>query len=213
MGINNAIPVPLSAVQGRGPISRETHDRLPSQLLENGSLLAFGGDVASFSAVYETTPTNIAKSNVKANDSFLFWTLKVSPECFEAVSKMENDADRHKATMDYLHSSPACPQLLPEIIKHGTSNIKLATSTTSKPPGDWRAGKDALGRIILIGDAIHPMTAGRGQGANQALRDAGVLQSLLKARLPSSGNASDVEIMAIASDFDVEMYKRAFGRS
>jgi salicylate hydroxylase len=40
------------------------------------------------------------------------------------------------------------------------------------------------GRIVLLGDAAHPMSPMNGQGANQAIQDAGVLAAALTDRFP-----------------------------
>lgn len=209
MGINNSMPVAGTGVQGRGPISEETYRKLPKELIKHGSLLMMGGKVQGFAAVYET---NLPSSDGTAkNGSFLFWSIAVSDEVATRVARMVSDEEKHQEVMSYLATCPLKCQLLPEIVSHGLTNIKTVNSTTSQPPGDWRAGREHLGRIIFIGDAIHPMTAGRGQGANQAMRDAGVLQNILKTRLKSvSSVGNDREIMSIAAEFDEEMYKRAF---
>jgi 2-polyprenyl-6-methoxyphenol hydroxylase-like FAD-dependent oxidoreductase len=49
-----------------------------------------------------------------------------------------------------------------------------------KSDTDWRKNVAGNARVILIGDAVHPMTPGRGQDANQALTNAGNLVDLLQ---------------------------------
>ena len=150
------MPVAGTGVQGRGPISDETYRNLPAELIKHGSLLMMGGKVQGFAAVYET---NIPSSDGTAkNGSFLFWSVAVSDEVAANVAKMDRDEDKHRAVMQYLATCPLECQLLPEIVSHGLTNIKTVNSTTSQNPGDWRAGREHLGRIIFIGDAIHPMT-------------------------------------------------------
>lgn len=79
-----------------------------------------------------------------------------------------------------------------------------------KPKEDWRQGIDKNARIILLGDALHPMTPGRGMGANQALTDAGNLVKLLTAATFEKQRPSDKELAHLVREFDAEMYPRAF---
>jgi hypothetical protein len=152
MGINNTIKLERQGIQGRGPITEETYGNLPAVLREHGSLLHFGGEINGFTAVYET------RRGDSTTGSFLFWGCTAPADVTQRISALPTDEIKHKALLEYLATTPARPDILPAIIANGLQNLKVAASTTSTQPGNWRAGKPALGRIIFIGDSIHPMT-------------------------------------------------------
>lgn len=154
MGINNWTQASDFGIQGRGPISEETYAALPRELLENGSLLMLGGEVQGFTAVYESATTNADGKN----GSFLFWGVAMPEEDAKRIGSLASDELKHKAVLEYLANSPAAPDLLPKIVENGLTNLKNVNLYSSKEPGNWRAGRADTGRVILIGDAIHPMT-------------------------------------------------------
>jgi 2-polyprenyl-6-methoxyphenol hydroxylase-like FAD-dependent oxidoreductase len=57
----------------------------------------------------------------------------------------------------------------------------LVTIRSARPVKPWQTGN-----VTLLGDAIHTMSPGRGEGANTALRDAQLLRSAL-ARVETGG--------------------------
>ena len=70
-----------------------------------------------------------------------------------------------------------------------------------------------VGQVLKTPTVLMPVpAAGRGQGANQAMKDAAELsRRLLGATcFGRDATATDGDIWAIASAFDEEMYKRAF---
>lgn len=100
---------------------------------------------------------------------------------------------------------------LPFLFENATDQIRTGAVTSSfKPSQDWRQGKAANARIIIMGDAMHPMTPGRGMGANRALVDAGNLSTLFQNTAFSSQGPTDSEIQRLVNTFDTEMYSRAF---
>lgn len=153
LGLTASASLNRKATTGRGPISHEVYDKLPEVLRENGALLAFGGTVEAFTAVYKTEPDASGKDG-----SFLFWGINLSRDVNEFVSQQPDDESKHRVLMEAMARSTVHPDLLPQIVKYGNQNLKVTNATTSRKPGDWRKGNAALGRIIFIGDSIHPMT-------------------------------------------------------
>ena len=66
-------------------------------------------------------------------------------------------------------------------------------------------------RVTLLGDAAHPMTPFKAQGANQALSDAVLLARLLKQNLRDHGRTSHVGWGKALEEFERKMLKRSHG--
>jgi 2-polyprenyl-6-methoxyphenol hydroxylase-like FAD-dependent oxidoreductase len=64
---------------------------------------------------------------------------------------------------------------IPELLEDTQSDACFATPVYFRPPPTWLY----RGRVVLIGDAAHPMTPDLGQGACQAIEDAVVLADCL----------------------------------
>jgi 2-polyprenyl-6-methoxyphenol hydroxylase-like FAD-dependent oxidoreductase len=72
-------------------------------------------------------------------------------------------------------------QPIPELLKRTSEAACFATPVFCRPPPNWLH----RGRVVLIGDAAHPMTPDLGQGACQAIEDAVVLADSLR-QLPGN---------------------------
>ena len=64
---------------------------------------------------------------------------------------------------------------IPELLDRTDAEACFATPVHFRPPPTWLY----RGRVVLIGDAAHPMTPDLGQGACQAIEDAVVLADCL----------------------------------
>jgi 2-polyprenyl-6-methoxyphenol hydroxylase-like FAD-dependent oxidoreductase len=97
------------------------------------------------------------------------------------------------------------------MMQSATEFIRTGLLTSSfRPEKDWRNDIDKNSRVILLGDAVHPMPPSRGMGANQALADAGNLVDLFHQTTFKQGVPSDGELAALVRTFDEEMLTRAF---
>jgi salicylate hydroxylase len=65
--------------------------------------------------------------------------------------------------------------LVSRLIKGGTVPITTVPVCDKEPIEKW-----ADRRVVLLGDAAHPMSPMNGQGANQAIQDAGALAAALR---------------------------------
>ncbi|NUT02456.1 MAG: FAD-dependent monooxygenase [Hamadaea sp.] len=70
------------------------------------------------------------------------------------------------------------------------------TITSARPVARW-----AEPRVTLLGDAIHTMSPGRGDGANVALRDAHLLSDLLGSGRPTAQAKADYETQMLEYAF------------
>lgn len=89
------------------------------------------------------------------------------------------------------------PAPVPQIIASTDEDIILPIEILDRPPG--RAGAWGSGRVVLVGDAAHPMTLNLSQGAGQAIEDAVVLSRLL---------AASRDIPAAIAQFEAERLPR-----
>jgi len=64
---------------------------------------------------------------------------------------------------------------IPELLDRTEADACFATPVYFRPPPSWLF----RGRVVLIGDAAHPMTPDLGQGACQAIEDAVVLATCI----------------------------------
>ena len=78
----------------------------------------------------------------------------------------------HRLALRMLEGWPAPVRRIVEAAEAGaTFPVRLRSA---RPVGRWR-----VANVTLLGDAIHTMSPGRGDGANVALRDAGLLRRAL----------------------------------
>jgi 2-polyprenyl-6-methoxyphenol hydroxylase-like FAD-dependent oxidoreductase len=78
------------------------------------------------------------------------------------------------------------PAPIPLIIESTSENAILPIDIADRPPERERAW--SYGRVVLVGDAAHPMTLNLSQGAGQAIED-GVVLSRMLAEEPDLGHA------------------------
>jgi salicylate hydroxylase len=212
VGLNNKTKLKdWILVQSRGIIDKTTRDKLPRSLIESGAVMTMGGKgMSGYASVYASTPDPGNKDKEEYN---LFWSAVVPTARGEQL--LENaDHDPKKVVLlfaDYLRDELGYGEILPFIVNSATDLPRTGVVSSSvKPKEDWRQGIDKNARIIILGDALHPMTPGRGMGANQALTDAGNLVKLLTAATFEKQVPSDKELAHLVHEFDAEMYPRAF---
>jgi salicylate hydroxylase len=211
VGLNNKVKLEgWTLIQSRGVINQSTRDKLPKSLLEAGSVLFLGGlDTTGFASVYDPKPE---LGTGGTNSYTLFWSILVPSEHGKRmVAKAgDNIQDILPLLVDYLRKL-GYGEALPFILQSATEHLRIGLLTSSvKPKEDWRKGDASNARVILLGDAVHPMTPGRGMGANQALTDAGNLVKLFHFSNFEQSKPSDQELASVVREFEAEMYKRAF---
>ncbi|KXT08507.1 hypothetical protein AC579_9217 [Pseudocercospora musae] len=212
VGLNNKVKLDgWHLFQSRQIINKDVRSRLPKSLLDCGSVLFLGGLKASgFASVYDTKVDTTGSEN---DTSTLFWACLVPGERGkEWLKRSHNDPQRALTYLiEYLREELGYGESLPFIMKSATEHLREGLVTSSvKPLKDWRNGEARHARIILLGDAVHPMTPGRGMGANQALQDASQLIKRFHEIQWADALPSDEELSSLVSNFDREMYDRAF---
>lgn len=104
-----------------------------------------------------------------------------SPLVKMAVSEVETIQDQ----LDFMRLFGAWHDPIPELLDRTAGEACFATAFYFRPPPTWLY----RGRVVLIGDAAHPMTPDLGQGACQAIEDAVVLADCLSSRSGTIGPA------------------------
>lgn len=213
VGLNNKVKLDnWTLIQARGSIDKSTRDRLPLSVLEAGSVLFLGGrKCTGFASVYN--PQTDA-GGLGTQTYTLFWSCLVPSTEGKRMLKAGNDeADKVLPLLvDYLRNDLGYGEALPFIMQASPEYFRTGLLTSSiKPTTDWREAASASNaRVVLLGDAVHPMTPGRGMGANQALTDAGKLVKALHAANFEKDVPSDSELADLIRAFEKEMYARAF---
>lgn len=196
-------------------ISEETKSRLPKVLVVEGNLLILSGEeMTGFAGIYERFD-RVEGDTADDTAWTLFWASSVVGE--EGEKLLERAGGDHKMVREYMArgfiEKRYDPAGLPAVIlTDGVKTMRMTNMLTSsvKPDRDWRADEASLSRIILLGDAIHPMTPGRGMGANQTLLDAENLSRLMVEGGGAESRNDEAHWQRMVQTFDAEMYGRAF---
>lgn len=119
----------------------------------------------------------------------VYWSplVKISVPEVEAIGD-------HLGYMGHLFGGWHDP--IPELLDRTVKEACFATPVYFRPPPAWLH----QGKVVLIGDAAHPMTPDLGQGACQAIEDAVVLADCLPADTRSIEDA--------LADFEARRLKR-----
>jgi 2-polyprenyl-6-methoxyphenol hydroxylase-like FAD-dependent oxidoreductase len=125
---------------------------------------------------------------------YFSWTLPLSdPGLYHADS-----AALHSAAAELVDGwHPAVRRLIAEADGPATFPV---CRTSAQPVQRWKPGP-----VTLLGDAIHTMSPGRGDGANIALKDAQLL-----ARAPRRAAAGEVPVAEALAGYQAEMLEYGF---
>lgn len=131
---------------------------------------------------------------------YLMWTLSppsglaLTDEEFRTADAAALHAMARQLTKDW---HPSLKRLIEEAEIDATFSVILRASELVKP---WQTSN-----VTLLGDAIHTMTPGRGEGANTALRDAELLcQKLVEVA------TNGVPLLQAQVEYETEMLRYGF---
>ncbi|CAK3813864.1 related to flavo monooxygenase [Lecanosticta acicola] len=216
IGLNNKVKMKAwTSIQGQGLIDKSTaREKLPKTLNEIGSVIHMAGDkIAGFASIYDAASGEATSK--KSAASSVFWSVlvpnAVGGKIIDRSGGSVSDEDVIDRLLEYLGHDLGFTEALPSVRSASRWALRAGLVTSSfKPEGDWRGGDREKFRVIVLGDALHPMTPGRRMGANTALTDAGNLVDVLKSATFPPDKPLDDDLASIVKPFDAEMYTRAF---
>ncbi|KAI4934949.1 hypothetical protein J4E86_011391 [Alternaria arbusti] len=211
VGLNNKVKLQSQMLfQSRGRVSKSAWAELPESLTKYGPVLFLGGKNAfGYASIY-----NDHDASTDGQPSWtLYWSILVARTPGEELI-VKAGSDRQKIIpnlVDYVRNELGYGEPMERILKTATEYVRTGIVTSSvKPETDWRNGDKKNARVIILGDAMHPMPPSRGMGANQAITDAGNLVDYFRQTTFKQDVPSDDELAALVHVFDEEMYKRTF---
>jgi 2-polyprenyl-6-methoxyphenol hydroxylase-like FAD-dependent oxidoreductase len=164
-----------SAIYGRTPLTAGVLRWLPEVLVDSFTrILGSSGTAMALTTCRTWAPVADAAAriapDVRLNDvpDYVSWTLSpVDPAPVDPEG-----APLHRRARELVAGwHPALRRIVDEADVAATYRFVISAAIPLEP---WPAGN-----VTLLGDAIHTMTPGRGEGANTALRDAGLLRDAL----------------------------------
>lgn len=164
-----------SAIYGKTPLTPRLLEQVPEVLIDSFNRLNGPGGVALSVATCrkrETWTSAIERfapgRRLTKTQDFLSWTLSRTHEQFGTA----DDLSLHRLACEVLKDWPSSVRRIVEEAER-TATF-LVTIRSARPVKPWH-----VANVTLLGDAIHTMSPGRGEGANTALRDAQLLRSVL----------------------------------
>jgi 2-polyprenyl-6-methoxyphenol hydroxylase-like FAD-dependent oxidoreductase len=189
------------AAYGKTPIGPDTMQWLPEVLTESFNRIT-AADGAGMAVATCRTQEPVASAvarlapEVRLTDqpAYLAWMVTLPDDRLR-------DADAatvHAAARDVVRGwHPGPGRVIDEADVAATFPIVV---TTARPVSPWRHET-----VTLLGDAIHTMSPGRGEGANVALRDAALL-----ARALARVTAGQVPLVTAKQQYEAEMLHYGF---
>ncbi|MFL6122223.1 FAD-dependent oxidoreductase [Actinophytocola sp.] len=154
------------AVYGRTPLTDDLLAATPAELIDTfNRVIAADGTAISIATCRTRGPNPRPLTDIPG---YLSWTMSAAGPPPGGTSPHEL---HELATATVADWAPGIRRILAEADVPATF---LLTITSALPVAPWQAPA-----VTLLGDAIHTMSPGRGDGANIALRDARVLAGLL----------------------------------
>jgi 2-polyprenyl-6-methoxyphenol hydroxylase-like FAD-dependent oxidoreductase len=168
------------AVYGKTPLTDDLLAVTPVELIDTFNRVIAADDTAISVATCRTPGPN--PRPLTDIPGYLSWTMS-------AAGPPPGGASPHElhelATAMVTDWAPSIRRILAEADVPATF---LLTITSALPVAPWQAPA-----VTLLGDAVHTMSPGRGDGANIALRDAQVLADLLASGMSPTAAKAEYE--------------------
>jgi 2-polyprenyl-6-methoxyphenol hydroxylase-like FAD-dependent oxidoreductase len=162
-----------TAVYGRTPLTVDTRRWLPDTLV-GGFTRIMAATPMALTTCQAWEPAASAAARIAPDvelttvPDYISWTLTLDGSTVDTADAAALHQQARSLVTDW---HPTLRRLVDEADIDATYRF---TISTAQPVPPWQSST-----VTLLGDAIHTMTPGRGEGANTALRDAGQLREAL----------------------------------
>ena len=189
------------AIYGKTPITTDTLNWVPDVLVDSFNRVTGRGEAAFAVATCRTNePATAAAARLAPGltltdmPAYLQWITPLLDERFRTADAVM----LHRLATDMVRDwHPAVRRILAEADVTATFPVCV---TSARPVKQWHTPN-----VTLLGDAIHTMSPGRGDGANIALRDARVLHTAL-----ARAAAGHVSLTEAKRGYEAEMLEYGF---
>jgi len=156
------------------------------------------------STVFQTVNGTERMYMMPYNEKTIMWQASFPLDESEALALRSGGQKRLKE--EVLARFSNCHDPIPDILSSTIEADITGYPAYDRPPGSPGVLGDSH-QIILIGDAAHPMSPFKGQGANQALLDALLLARMIY-RHATVGDQQDASYQEVLDSFEKEMFNR-----
>ncbi|WP_146073766.1 FAD-dependent oxidoreductase [Amycolatopsis sp. CA-126428] len=168
------------AVYGKTPLTDDLLAATPDELIDTfNRVIAADGAAISIATCRTASPAPEPLTDIPG---YLSWTMSAAGPPPGGPSPHEL---HELATATVVDWAPAVRRIVAEADVPATFLLAI---TSAQPVTPWQAPA-----VTLLGDAVHTMSPGRGDGANIALRDAQVLADLLPLGRSSAAAKAEYE--------------------
>ncbi|HKS49468.1 MAG TPA: FAD-dependent monooxygenase [Amycolatopsis sp.] len=196
------------AIYGRTPLTRELLDWLPPVMVDGmPRIVSPDGISLGVAAFRKREPFGEATSRLAPGllltdtPDYLRWTVSAWEAKLSATGKSFWGADGPellRAAAEMVQEwHPALRRLIDEADASATLPVGIFCARPVEP---WDTPN-----VTLLGDAIHTMTPGRGEGANTTMRDAALLTRMLTQAVEAGGSLVDAKMR-----YEAEMLRYGF---
>ncbi len=200
-------------IYGRTPITPTTMERVPEVLVDSfNRMTAPDGTAVSVATcrTREPYPEAVFRSapgvGLTPVPDYLAWTLSGQDDRSWTLNGWPTPDELRTAAPQKLHRLATTllrdwhPEVRRIVAEAEVPATFLVTLSSARPVEPWDTPN-----VTLLGDAVHTMSPGRGEGANTALRDAALLRDAL-VRVAREG----VSLAQAKATYEAEMLRYGF---